>query len=77
MVVLSLIAVGSAGLVVEIECHLANNLPNIIIVGFTNKAVTEGRKCLRGAFASSKLELPRKRIIINLAPADIPTAAST
>lgn len=76
MVVRSLIAVGSAGLVVEIECHLANNLPNIIIVGFANKAVTEARERLRGAFASSKLELPRKRIVINLAPADIPKADS-
>ena len=76
MVVHSLIAVGSAGLVVEIECHLANNLPNIVIVGFANKAVSEARERLRGAFATAKLELPRKRIVINLAPADLPKADS-
>ncbi len=76
MAVRSLIAIGSAGLVVDIECHLANNLPNIVIVGFANKAVAEARERLRGAFASCKLELPRKRIVINLAPADIPKADS-
>lgn len=47
-----------------------------MIVGFANRAVAEARERLRGAFASSKIELPRKRIIINLAPADIPKADS-
>lgn len=72
----SIIAEGSSGLVIDIECHLSNNLPNIVIVGFANKAVDEARERLRGAFASSGLRLPRKRIIINLAPADIPKADS-
>ena len=68
--------VGSEGIAVDIQCHLSNNLPNIVIVGFANKTVDESRERLRSAFASSKLELPRKRIIINLAPADIPKADS-
>lgn len=72
----SLVSVGATGLVVEIECHLSNNLPNIVIVGCANKAVDESRERLRGAFATCKLELPRKRIIINLAPADLPKADS-
>ena len=72
----SLILVGSAGLVVEIECHLANNLPNIVIVGFANKAVTEARERRRGAFASPKLELLRNRIVIKIASAEIPKADS-
>lgn len=63
-------------MLVDIECHLSNNLPNIIIVGFANKSVGEARERLRGAFASCKLALPRKRILINLAPADIPKADS-
>ncbi|MDB5184245.1 MAG: Mg chelatase, subunit ChlI [Candidatus Saccharibacteria bacterium] len=67
---------GSSATVVDIQCHLSNNLPTIIIVGFANKAVTEARERLRGAFASSKLQLPRKRITINLAPADIPKVDS-
>jgi magnesium chelatase family protein len=68
----SIISAGSSGLVIDIECHLSNNLPNIVIVGFANKAVDEARERLRGAFASSQIFLPRKRIMINLAPADIP-----
>jgi magnesium chelatase family protein len=63
---------GSQGIVIDIECHMSNGLPNILIVGFANKAVDEAKERVRGAFASSRLELPRKRITINLAPADLP-----
>jgi magnesium chelatase family protein len=65
-------ASGYSGIIVDIECHLSNNLPNIIIVGFANRAVDESRERIRGAFASSRIMLPRKRIAVNLAPADIP-----
>jgi len=70
--VTSLVESGQGGLVVTIECSLSNNLPNIVIVGYANKAVDEAKERIRSAFASSLLTLPRKRITINLAPADVP-----
>ncbi len=73
----SLIDQGFGGTLVDIECHLSNNLPNIIIVGIANKAVDEAKERIRGAFSNSKLNLPRKRITINLAPADIPKDGSS
>lgn len=73
----SIISTGSGGILVDIECHLSNNLPNIVIVGFANKAVDEAKERIRGAFANSRIMLPRKRITINLAPADIPKADSS
>ena len=63
---------GQNGLVVDIECQLTKGLPNILIVGYANKAVDEAKERIRNAFASSNLTLPVKRITINLAPADIP-----
>ena len=63
---------GQHGLVVDIECQLTKGLPNILIVGYANKAVDEAKERIRNAFASSNLTLPIKRITINLAPADIP-----
>ena len=73
----SLIDHGFGGTLVDIECHISNNLPNIVIVGIANKAVDEAKERLRGAFTNSKLNLPRKRITINLAPADIPKDGSS
>jgi len=73
----SIISTGFSGMVVDIECHLSNNLPNIIIVGFANKSVDEAKERLRGAFANSNVLMPRKRVTINLAPADIPKTDSS
>jgi len=64
-------------LLIDIECHLSNSLPNIVIVGFANKSVDEAKERLRAAFSNSNLQLPRKRITINLAPADIPKDGSS
>lgn len=68
----SILNVGNQAVMIDVECHVSNGLPNIIIVGFASKAVDESKERIRSAFASSKLELPKKRITINLAPADIP-----
>jgi len=73
----SLTLSGSLGIIVDIECHLSNNLPNIVIVGLANRAVDESRERIRGAFATSRIMLPRKRVIINLAPADVPKGDSS
>jgi magnesium chelatase family protein len=73
----SLVDFGTSGLVVDIECHLSNNLPNIVLVGLAAKSVDESKERIRGAFASSGLKIPRKRITINLAPADIPKDSSS
>lgn len=72
----SIISTGFGGIVVDIECHLSNSLPNIIIVGFASKSVDEAKERLRGAFANSNVLMPRKRVTINLAPADIPKTDS-
>jgi predicted ATPase with chaperone activity len=44
----------------------------MVIVGSASKAVDEAKELLRSAFAVINLQLPRKRITPNLAPADIP-----
>ncbi|MDZ7744339.1 MAG: YifB family Mg chelatase-like AAA ATPase [Candidatus Saccharibacteria bacterium] len=58
--------------VIDVECNMSNGLPNLLIVGFANKAVEEARERVRSAFSNSDLDMPKKRIIINLAPADLP-----
>ena len=63
---------GMQGTKIDIECHISNGLPNIIIVGFGNKAIDEAKERMRSAFSEAKVDLPRKRITLNLAPADLP-----
>jgi magnesium chelatase family protein len=62
----------TGGTLIDVECQISNGLPNILIVGFASKAVDEAKERIRGAFSNIKLTLPKKRIILNLAPADVP-----
>jgi magnesium chelatase family protein len=73
----TVLQIGSNGLVIDTECQLSNGLPSIVIVGLGNKAVEEAKERVRSAFASSQLALPRKRITINLAPADVPKESTS
>lgn len=50
--------------------------PSFHIVGLPDKAVGESRERVRAAFSSIGLALPPKRIIVNLAPADLPKEGS-
>jgi magnesium chelatase family protein len=68
----SIIETGLSGVVIDVECRLSNGLPAIVIVGYASKSIEEAKERIRGAFSSSQLQLPRKRIVLNLAPGDIP-----
>ena len=57
---------------VTVEVHLAQGLPRFSIVGLPETAVKESRDRVRGAILNSNFEFPRRRIIVNLAPADLP-----
>ena len=64
--------VGFDGRLIEIECDTTNGLPGIVIVGLGSKAIDESKERMRSSIKNSNLVLPRKRITLNLAPADLP-----
>lgn len=70
MSVRSIIQAGFLGLEVSIECRTSQGLPAVTIVGGASKMVDEARERIRSAFSTLPVPFPKKRIIINLAPAD-------
>lgn len=56
---------------IEVEVDLLQRLPSVCIVGLAANAVKESAERIRSAIASSLLEFPRKRVVINLIPADV------
>lgn len=56
---------------IEVQVQLVAGLPQVTIVGLPDKAVGESKERVRAAIHALGLSLPAKRIIINLAPADI------
>lgn len=57
---------------IDVQVQLTGGQPAIVIVGLGDKAVSESRERIRAAFASIGLAVPAGRLIVNLAPADLP-----
>lgn len=58
--------------VVNVEVHLANGLPKLLIVGLPDAEVRESKERVMAALLSSGFDVPSRRITVNLAPADLP-----
>ena len=56
---------------VEVQVQIAPGLPAFLVVGLPDKAVGEARERVRAALTAMGLSLPPRRVIINLAPADL------
>ena len=71
-IVYSRAQVGINAPLVTVEIHLSNGLPSLSIVGLPEAAVKESKDRVRSAIINSNFDFPTNRIIINLAPADLP-----
>lgn len=61
---------GIDGYVINVEADLVSGLPGIDIVGLADTAVKESKERIKSAIKNSGLNLPQKKIVINLAPAN-------
>ncbi len=69
--VFSCAVIGLEGVVVEVEVDIGLGLPGMTIVGLPDTAVQESRERVQAAVKNAGIEFPRKRIIVNLAPASV------
>ena len=56
---------------VEVQVQISSGVPAFLVVGLPDKAVGEARERVRAALTSMGLALPPRRVLINLAPADL------
>ncbi len=57
---------------IDVQVQMTGGTHGIVIVGLGDKAVSESRERVRAAFASIGLAIPAGRLVVNLAPADLP-----
>ena len=62
---------GLDGNLVEIQTDISNGIPEFEIVGLPDASVKEAKKRINAAIKNSNIEFPNKKILINLAPANI------
>ncbi len=62
---------GLDGILVDVEVDTSDGLPGITLVGLPDIAVQESRERVQTAIRNSGLFFPRRRMVINLAPASV------
>jgi magnesium chelatase family protein len=73
----SALNLGLNTLSMEVEVNVADRgLPAFDIVGLPTKAVAESKERVRTAIINSNIQFPARRIMVNLAPADVPKQGS-
>ncbi|MBW4530214.1 MAG: YifB family Mg chelatase-like AAA ATPase [Aphanothece saxicola GSE-SYN-MK-01-06B] len=65
---------GLEALPVTVEVDMAPGLPGLRVVGLADAAAQESRERVRGALRNGGLRVPLTRVVVNLAPADLPKA---
>ncbi len=69
--VYSCAVIGLEGVIVEVEVDTGQGLPGMTIVGLPDAAVNESRERVQAAIKNANFPYPRKRIVVNLAPAAV------
>jgi magnesium chelatase family protein len=72
MTVLAHEPAGFEGSLVHVEVDIRRGIPGVDLVGLAAGAVKEARERVRAAIRNSGFEFPLDRVLINLAPADLP-----
>lgn len=75
--ILSCATYGVNAYMVEVETHLEKMVPGFAIVGLPDNAVRESRERITAAIRNCGLAFPKRKITVNLAPADIKKEGSS
>lgn len=67
---------GLRGDLVEVEADVSPQMPEFAIIGLADKALGEAGRRVRNACANRGLDLPKRRVTVNLSPASLPKRGS-
>ncbi len=67
---------GLRGDLVEVEADVSSQTPEFAIIGLPDKALGEAGRRVRNACTNRGLDLPKRRITVNLSPASLPKRGS-
>ena len=69
--VLGVAVLGVGGRVITVEAHVGRGLPALIVTGLPGAGVQDARERIRPAAESAGLDWPLRRVVVNLAPANV------
>ncbi|MGF3055456.1 YifB family Mg chelatase-like AAA ATPase [Microbacterium sp. YY-01] len=63
---------GIVGNMIEVEANLSSQTPGFFLIGLADKALSEAVSRVQNACQNSGMQLPRRRLTVNLSPASLP-----
>ncbi len=69
--IFSCAVIGLEGAIIEVEVDTGVGLPGMDLVGLPDAAVQESRQRVQAAIRNTGLPYPRRRLVVNLAPASV------
>ncbi|RJN31088.1 YifB family Mg chelatase-like AAA ATPase [Nesterenkonia natronophila] len=72
----SVVLVGMEGRLIEVEADIGQTLPAFVLLGLPDAALRESQDRIRSAAKNTGLDLPRRRLTVNLFPASLPKSGS-
>ncbi len=75
-IVKTVAAIGINAYEVSVETDVVNALPSVAIVGLPDASVNEAKDRVKSAIKNSGYSFPSKKVVINLAPADLKKAGT-
>lgn len=73
----SVVLIGMEGHLIEVEADIGQSLPAFVLLGLPDAALRESQDRIRSAAKNTGIELPRRRLTINLFPASLPKSGSS
>ncbi|GAA3073136.1 YifB family Mg chelatase-like AAA ATPase [Nesterenkonia aethiopica] len=72
----SVVLVGVQGHLIDVEADIGQSLPAFILLGLPDASLRESQDRIRSAAKNSGLDLPTRRLTVNLLPASLPKSGS-
>lgn len=72
----SVALVGMEGNLIEVEADIGQSLPAFVLLGLPDASLRESQDRIRSAAKNTGLDLPARRLTINLLPASLPKSGS-
>lgn len=73
----SVVLLGMEGHVIEVEADIGQSLPAFVLLGLPDAALRESQDRIRSAAKNTGLQIPRRRLTVNLFPASLPKSGSS
>lgn len=70
------VIIGAEGHLIEVEADIGQSLPAFVLLGLPDAALRESQDRVRSAAKNAGLELPARKLTVNLFPASLPKSGS-